>query len=165
MTLKKRLESVIRGWFPKEPKMPRDKVKMAETKVSKPKPWWWKPLWIGTILSTIAVSIVGYLIWNGPLVRAVAGLILTFLAIGFAYYIRVRPSMKINRAIYILIGITPIGFVLWVICTFILNRVIITSASGTWPLFLASGAVCFGLGALIGDWIGKRRNYILPLTP
>ncbi|MQY61924.1 hypothetical protein GH146_01385 [archaeon] len=70
-----------------------------------------------------------------------------------------------NRALYILLGITPIGFVLWVICSFILNRLLITSISGTWPLFLASGAVCFGLGALIGDWIGKRRNYILPMTP
>jgi hypothetical protein len=165
MTLKKRLESVIHGWFPKEPKMPRDKVKMAETKVSKPKPWWWTPLWITTVIVTIVSGVVAYFLFDTTRLRAVGGLSLSLLCIGVAYYIRVRPSMRINRAVYILIGITPIGIILWFICSFILNRVIITSASGTLPLFLASGAVCIGVGALIGDWIGKRRNYILLITP
>jgi hypothetical protein len=165
MNIKNRLESFIRGWFPKEPKLPRDKLKMAETKVSKTKPWWWKPLWIVTLLATIVSGVAGFFLLDVSLARAVGGLALTLLCIGFAYYIRVRPSIRVNRAIYILVGITPIGFVLWVICSFILNRLLITSASGTWPLFLVSGAVCFGLGALIGDWIGKRRNYILPMSP
>jgi len=161
----KRYLNRIRGWFPKEPSMPRDKLKMAETKVSKTKPWWWKPLWIVTVLATIASTVAGYFLLDVPLERAVGGVALTFLCIAFAYYIRVRPSMRINRAVYILIGITPIGIILWFICSFILNRVIITSASGTLPLFLASGAVCLGVGALIGDWIGKRRGYTLAMMP
>jgi len=161
----KRYLNRIRGWFPKEPNMPRNKLKMAETKVSKPKPWWWTPLWITTVIVTIVSGVVAYFLFDTTILRAVGGLALTLLCIGVAYYIRVRPSMRINRAVYILIGITPIGVILWFICSFILNRVIITSASGTLPLFLASGAVCLGVGALIGDWIGKRRGYTLAMMP
>jgi hypothetical protein len=84
----------------------------VETKISKPR--WWKPLWIGVILSAIALGVSGYLLWQVPLERTVGGLALTFFCIGIAYYIRVRPSMKVNRAIYILLGISPIGFVLWI---------------------------------------------------
>jgi len=32
MSIKNRLESVIRGWFPKEPSIPRGKLKMAENR-------------------------------------------------------------------------------------------------------------------------------------
>ena len=165
MTLKKRLESAIRGWFPKEPKMPRDKVKMAETKVSKPKPWWWKPLWIGTILLTIISGVATYFLLDVPLARAVIGIVLTFLCIGIAYYIRVRPSMKVNRAIYILLGVTPIGFTLWIIWAVSGIGRWITEMVGSGPSLLISWVVCYGIGAFIGDWIGKSRNYILPMTP
>ena len=64
MTIKNRLESVIRGWFPKEPSMPRDNLKMAETKVSKTKPWWWKSLWIVTLLATIVSGAAGYFLFD-----------------------------------------------------------------------------------------------------
>ena len=165
MTIKNRLKSVIRGWFPKEPSMPRSKLKMVETKVSKPKPWWWKPLWIAVIFVTIVFGVASFFLLNIPFESAVAGLTVSILCIVFAYYIRVRPSIKVNRAIYIWIGITPIGFVLWLICSLILNKLLTTSASGTLPLFLVSGAVCLGSGALIGDWIGKRRNYTLLMAP
>jgi len=167
MNIKNRLGSFIRGWFPKEPNIPRNKLKMVETqaKVSKTKPWWWTPLWICIILAIIVSGVASFFLLDIPLAQAVGGLAATLLCIGFAYYIRVRPSISVNRALYILLGITPIGFVLWVICVFILNRLVLTGASGTWPFVLVCGALCFGLGALIGDWIGKRRNYILPMTP
>ena len=137
---------------------------MAEAK-KKPKPKWWTPYWIVTLLLSIASGVAVLFLLDISLARAIGGVALTFLCIGFAYYIRIRPSIKLNRALYILLGITPIGFVLWVIFSFIFNRVLITSASGTLPLSLLSVVVCYGLGALIGDWIGKRRNYILPMTP
>jgi len=90
---------------------------------------------------------------------------LTLVCICIAYYIRVRQSMKVNRALYILLGITPIGFGLWIIwCISGIGR-LITSLSGALPSLLISWAVCYGIGAFIGDWIGKRRNYRLPLSP
>jgi hypothetical protein len=161
----KRYLNRIRGWFPKEPNVSRDNLKMAETKVSKPKPWWWAPLWIITVILAIVSGVVSYFLFDTTILRAVGGLALTLLCIGVAYYIRVRPSMRINRAVYILIGITPIGITMWFICSFIFNRIIITSASGTSHLFLILGAVCLGVGALIGDWIGKRRGYTLAMMP
>jgi hypothetical protein len=148
--------------------MPRNKVKMAETKVSKPKPWWWKPLWIGTILLTIISGVVTYFLFDVPLARAVLGLILTFLAIGFAYYIRVKPSMRVNRAIYMFLGaslaeVTTLfggGFVILVT-----GLPPPTHYLGSEISFILILIAPWIIGAFIGDWIGKRRNYILPLTP
>jgi hypothetical protein len=156
---------MFRGWFPKEPKMPKAKLKMAEAKVSKPKPWWWKPLWIITVLLTVVSGVAIYFFSDISILRAVGALALSLLCIGFAYYIRVRPSMRVNRAIYILIGITPIGLVLALTSVFTLNRTLLLNKSGTWPIELLCIVACFGVGALIGDWIGKRRGYTLMMTP
>jgi len=165
MNIKNRLESFIRGWFPKEHKLPRNKLKTAETKVSKIKPWWWKPLWIVTLLATIASGVAGFFLLDVSLARAVGGVALTFLGIGFAYYIRVRPSMRLNRALYILLGITPIGFGLWILYALSGIGMFITTHFGSWVSLIIGFTVPYAIGAFIGDWIGKRRNYILPLSP
>jgi hypothetical protein len=168
MTLKKRLESVIRGWFPKEPQMPRDKVKMAETKASKPKPWWWKPLWIGTILLTIISGVVTYFLLDVPLVRVIRGVALTFIGLGIAYYLRIRSSITVNRAVYIVFGasttglIVPFGTALIIAATGLPPPVDYLGFWGFVVLFMITPNV---IGAFIGDWIGKRRGYMLPLTP
>jgi len=165
MNIKNRLEAVIRGWFPKETNMSKGKLKVAEAKVSKPKPWWWKPLWIITILGAVISSLITIFLLNVPIIRAIGGLVLSFLAMGFAYYIRVRPSMRINRAIYILIGITPIGFGIWIVWAISGVGRWVTNTVGPFPSLIMSWVICLGIGALIGDWIGKRRNYILPMSP
>ena len=92
--------------------MPRGELKMAEAKVSKPKPWLWKPLWIVTLLATIVSGVACFFLLDVSLARAVAGVTLTFICISFAYYIRVRPFLTVNRALYIFLGITPLGFIL-----------------------------------------------------
>ncbi|MCW4015528.1 MAG: hypothetical protein NWF06_04090 [Candidatus Bathyarchaeota archaeon] len=163
MNLKNSLKSLIRGWLPKESNMPKGKLKMAESKGSKPR--WWKPYWIITAVMTLILCLALPFFTGVTMERAVIGLVATFLCMGFAYYIRVRPSFKVNRALFILLGITPLGFVLWVICIYVLNRTALIGESGTWPIAVLCFVVCFGLGALIGDWIGKKRHYILPMTP
>jgi len=70
----------------------------------------------------------------------------------------------VNRALYILLGITPIGFILWVIWAVSGIGRLITNMVGALPSLLISWIVCYGIGAFIGDWIGKRRNYRLPLS-
>ncbi|MEM3601270.1 MAG: hypothetical protein QXN87_01180 [Candidatus Bathyarchaeia archaeon] len=108
---------------------------------------------------------IAYFILHSPIERVVGVAALTFACIGIAYYIRFKQSMKINRALYIWLGVTPIGFFLWIIwCISGLAR-FITNMIGAMPSLLLSWAVCYGIGAFIGDWIGKRRNYRLPLTP
>ncbi len=164
MNIKNRLESVIRGWFPEEPNMSRDKLTMAETKVSTTKPWWWTPLWICTILATIVSGVVMYFLFDVPLARAAGGVALTFICIGFAYYIRVSPSMTVNRALYILLGITPLGFSLMMLYVVSGIGSFIAAHLGPVPNLIGF-IVPYIIGAFIGDWIGKRRNYILPMTP
>ena len=168
MNIKNRLESVIRGWFPKEPSMPRGKLKMVETKVLKPKPWWWKPLWIVTMLAAIASAAAGFFLFDVPLARAIRAVALTFLVMGIAYYIRVRPSITVNRAVYIAFGASATGL------TVQFGTALIIAATGLPPPINSLGFLGFVIlfmitpnviGAFIGDWVGKRRNYILPMSP
>jgi hypothetical protein len=129
------------------------------------KPWWWKPLWIATLLSTIALGVVNYLLFHSPLERVAGGLAITFLMIGFAYYIRIKPSRKVNRGVYILLGFSPIGFCLWLLYAFSgIGRFLTTL--GPWGSLVSMllFPIPYIIGAFIGDWIGKRRNYRLPLS-
>ncbi len=138
---------------------------MFKTDVKRSEPRWWRPLWIGVILSTIALGFANFILWHVPLERVVGGAALALFCIGIGYYIRDRPSMKVNRALYILLGITPIGFGLWIIWGVSGISRLMTSLIGPLPSLLISWVLCYGIGAFIGDWIGKRRNYRLPLSP
>jgi len=138
---------------------------MSKVKAKSSKPWWWKPLWIVTLLLTIASGVAGFFLLDVPLARAVGGVALTFFCIGIAYYIRIRPSVKVNRAIYILFGITPIGFGLWILLAISGIGRFLTTHLGPLPSFIVAFTIPYIIGAFIGDWIGRRRNYRLPLSP
>ena len=141
---------------------------MSKVEAKGSKPGWWKPLWMVTLLLTIVSCVTGYFLFDVSLARAVGGLALTFLGIGIAYYIRVRPSMNVNRALYITLGVGGA----WLIVFF--GSAFIIWATGLPPPFPHLGfwisnillfIAPWIIGAFIGDWIGKRRNYVLPLTP
>jgi hypothetical protein len=72
--------------------------------------------------------------------------------------------MKVNRATYILFGISPIGFGLWIF--YAVSRIgrFLTSHIGNWASLIVGFTVSHIIGAFAGDWIGKRRNYHLPLN-
>ena len=131
------------------------------------KPWWWKPLWIATLLSTIALGVVDYFLFHIPLERVAGALAITLLAIGFAYYIRIKPSTKVNRAVYIMLGMCGTflvtlfggGFIIQAI-----NSPPIPTYLWSWLEFIIFMIAPPIMGAFIGDWIGKRRNYRLPLS-
>lgn len=156
MNLKKRLVTFIRGWLPKEPILTRTHKTV--------KPRWWRPLWIVTLLGIIVSGLVSFLSGYVPLERAILGLVLAFLCVGVAYYIRVRPSMTVNRVVYICLGF-GVGWVMWLIYAFSGVGRFATDTIGVWPALIISDVVFYVAGALIGDWIGKRRNYQLPLSP
>jgi hypothetical protein len=73
--------------------------------------------------------------------------------------------MKANRAVYILLGITPIGFGLWILLAVSGIGRFLTTHLGLLPSFIVTFTVPYTTGAFIGDWIGRRRNYRLPLSP
>jgi hypothetical protein len=157
MNPKKHLENRIRGWLPKSSILTRTH------KTEKPR--WWRPLWIVTVLGIIVFGVLASLIFYVPLERAILGLVFSFLCVGAAYYIRVRPSLKVNRVVYICLG-CGISFVLLVVVYGVSGLGSwVTDTLGVWPSLIIGYAVFVPIGGLIGDWIGKRRNYQLPLSP
>lgn len=137
---------------------------MAGVKLKGSKPRWWKPLWIAVLLTTIASGVAGYFLLHVPLERTAGGVALTFLMIGFAYYIRIRPSKKMNRGLYILLGISPIGFSLWIVYALSGIGRFLTTHLGPEASLIVGFTVPYIIGAFIGDWIGRRRNHRLPLS-
>jgi len=164
MNLKKYLEKRIHGWLPKEPNLPSNKVKMSEAKTKVTKPRWWKPLWMALVAIAVIFGVINYFLFHYPLSSVIGGMAITLLGIGAAYYIRVRPSMKVNRVVYICLGL-GIGWVMWIIYAITGVGRWVTDTFGVWPSLIIGFAVFYTIGALIGDWIGKRRNYQLPLSP
>ncbi len=129
-------------------------------------PWWWKPLWVTTLLMTGAVGVASYFLFHVPIGRVAGGLAMTLVMIGVSYYIRIKPSRKVNRGLYILLGFSPIGFCLWLLYAFSGIGLFLTTLG---PLGALTSMLFFPIpfimGVFIGDWIGKRRNYRLPLSP
>jgi len=136
-------------------------------KPSKPK--WWKPFWILIAISMVGSGVFCYFFIYSDLVRIIFYEIIFSLVLGIVYYIRVRPSKKVNKVVYILFGITPIGFGLWILyavvcgltnfCHFLNNL----RLYGYW-LNLTFQIILFIIGGFIGNWIGKKRDYRLPLS-
>jgi len=131
------------------------------------KPWWWKPLWIATLLSTIALGVVDYFLFHVPLERVAGALAITLLVIDVSYYIRIKPSTKVNRATYIMLGIFGTFLVTLFGGGFIIQAIdspSIPTYLGPWLSFIVLMIASPIAGAFIGDQIGKRRNYRLPLS-
>jgi MFS family permease len=162
------LASFIRGWLPKEPNVPNvpsNKMQEADAKNRFPKPRWWKPFWRALVAIAVIFVVINYFVFHYPLSSVIGGLAITLLGIGAAYYIRIQPSTRMNRAVYVFLG-CGISVVLLVVVYGIsgLGRWV-TDILGPWPSLIIGYAVFIPLGVLIGDWIGKRRGYQLSLSP
>ncbi len=66
--------------------------------------------------------------------------------------------MTLNRIMYILIGF-PLGFVLWFIAIFTVERTFYPQAANDVLVFVGSMIICIGIGCLVGDFIGRLRHY------
>jgi hypothetical protein len=162
MSTKNPLAFIIFGWLPKEPNMPHCKLSLLDHKTA-PKSWLWKTLWVTTSFFIVASCILTYFLLYQPLFRAAGGLVLTVLYLGITCYLRVKPSSRINQAVYLVLGITPIGFVLWVTSVSALNNTLLHGL-GSYLAVVLYFIACIGLGAFVGDWIGKRERYMIPFT-
>jgi hydrogenase/urease accessory protein HupE len=132
-------------------------VSEVKTQASKSKPRWWTPYWIAIVISTIVLGIIIPLISHIPLETAVIYLVIALVFEGIAYYARVRPSISLNRAMYILLGVTIGGF-LWLVSMIFLSRIYTQGLSEDVVIVIIL-IVCLGIGALIGDTIGRLRDY------
>jgi hypothetical protein len=133
---------------------------LPKNRNSKPaiQPRWWKPYWISLVLVTISIGALCPLLFRTPLTNSILYIGLAVAMEGVAYYGRVKQSLKLNRIMYILLGV-PIGFVLWYIFWLLIVRNILPNVDENIALGILSLAVCYGIGALIGDLIGKLRHY------
>jgi hypothetical protein len=139
--------------------------RVSSASSDKSKPWWWKPMWMAILVSIVASALVGIFLLYIPLERVVYGLVFGFLCVGGAYYIRIRPSITVNRVIYI------VGGACWTFLAVFFGGAFIIRATGLpspithfSTFFIIFFIAPLIIGAFIGDWIGKRANYSLPLS-
>jgi hypothetical protein len=121
------------------------------------KPRWWTVYWIVLVIVTIIIGLTLPLLQAIPFETAVLFLILTLLAEALAYIMRVKQSLALNRVIYIIFIGIPIGCALWL--TLLLTHSFGLGTNQNLPLIISSIIVCFAVGSIIGDLIGRARGY------
>jgi ABC-type multidrug transport system permease subunit len=98
---------------------------------------------------------------NLLVLNSLEAIALAIVFLSFAYYFGVRPNVKMNRAMYVLLGISPIGLVVIFAFAFI-GLPDLIDLIGLWPSLVINVAAPYIIGAFVGDWIGSKRNYQLP---
>jgi len=127
---------------------------------SKPRPKWFVPYWFALFVSTIiVVGIILPFFGDLSLDRAIVYTIFALMVLGFGYYVRVKPSITLNKLVYIgLLGFL-IGCLFWFIGLFIaLFSVSLEVAEGN-VFFVILTTLSFTLGPIVGYLIGKARNF------
>jgi hypothetical protein len=130
------------------------------------KPRWWKrsvrSYWLILVLLPFVLILVvlGALFLQGvtTLTELLKYAVVTSVMIGTAYYIRKINSLKVWRAIWILLGACGIGTLILVVLMGVFGKTLVL-VFGPGPALLLSFGIAIPAGALIGDYIGKRRDY------
>jgi lysylphosphatidylglycerol synthetase-like protein (DUF2156 family) len=153
--------------YPKtQPKKTRRKKPLPKTKSKPVNITTRKSYWITlTLVITVFASVFGYFM-SMSLENIVMMLVTVLLLIGFAVYIRFKPSTTTvdKRALFMFVGASVIGFGIWAVILLSLSatelHTQIASAIGNGFFTITSLMICLILGAFIGDWIGERRERI-----
>ena len=114
-------------------------------------------LW-AVISSTITFCFIA-MAWNVPLEKMSIRLATWLCLLGIAYYMRVKPSIRVNRVVYIITGGSWIGMALIVFLAFSGIGRWLTDTLGAAPSIIINLIIPWIAGALIGDWIGRKREY------
>lgn len=171
MNLKKYLENRIRGWFPKEPKLPSSKVKMnsGEKKVSKP----WRRFWsllIITYVVLIIIQVILYFITYINLSTFFGSVLVLLLIIPLPYaiwhiqtkYQQSKTVHLVNKLAFMLAGAFlafPTALFATALIIWALGLPPLANYMGQWFTIILFFFVSPVVGAFIGYRIGKRRNY------
>lgn len=126
--------------------------------------------WIVFTIASIIIALITGIFSNIPLENTLTVITIILIANGFGIYIRLKPSKSGNRAFFIFVGASILGFLLWAMVIMLMNStgisVSITRHSGqigSYFAWIASIIICWIIGGFIGDVIGRRRNYVIPM--
>lgn len=144
--------------------------KLSGKRKGEPK-WWWRHIWPITAASwsvLIVAQFIMYLLGHIDLWRFIHG-ILVLLAITplvyVVWYVRTRilsieTQLKMNRILFIVLGVLSLGFVIFLCTMFVLYRLLKVSIGlTTFFIILISSYI---MGGFIGDRLGKRLGYLVP---
>lgn len=120
-----------------------------------------RSLWAFTFGLYVLIAVIlwaGYLIGFVPLQSAIVYTVLTPPLIGSSYALRhfAGTCLPLWRCIFILFGTFCIGGVLWVVFA-IPRKLGLVDFPGYWAVTML---LALSIGAVIGDRLGKRRNYM-----
>jgi len=163
MTLKKDLENCVRGWFPKEPTLPTNKISFnSEQKTARFQ--FSKRFWIGLAISyalffllVVAPFLLGYI--NSTILGyGVAGIVESLFLIVMVRLLNDKLELR-KRLAYVVVGVW-LGFAVSDLFGLVLfPRQFLAVGSWSFALILV---VMPSLGGLIGYWIQKRKFAIIP---
>jgi DNA-binding transcriptional ArsR family regulator len=151
-----------------------------ETTDLKKKPTWWRKFWLLEAIVTPIYLAINIALYFRGYINATTFYNLTlgvFAFIGIGYMIThikkeilsAEGLLKLNKALYLLVGLLTGGFFIWGGLTVAMN---VTGASFWLKGIIGDGALaittmipCYIAGYLLGDWIGKKTNYYIPHYP
>jgi len=143
-----------------------DSLLQKDWPIGPQKPQWWKrsvrSFWLSVGVVSFAVMAIIYVILIGlgilPPIQLFLAVAVGIPMYAMSYYIRKVATKRMWRTVFIMLGASGIGFwCLIVPSTFLFAPVI--RLIPWWigmPLLTIPSTV---IGAFIGDWIGKRRDY------
>ena len=122
--------------------------------------------WSGFIaysLLIVAATVVLY--WLGFSTYVFLGDAILITGIALGEYYRRRPNTKANRAAYIMLSACWVGLAVFFLLSALFVRSGMLQPSGFGGIL---GVVTFAIiglvvGGAIGDWVGRRRGYELPI--
>ncbi len=138
------------------------------------KPKWWGRFWKSTAVFAVAtVAFNSALYFYGVFslhqfieqsvwILGVIGI--TYMAVHIGRDVASEKNLRrLSKAFYVLLGTTGLGFLLWLGVTKLLQVTDVTGglfASG--PTVTITFLACYIVGAFVGNWVGKKRNYRIP---
>lgn len=139
--------------------------KLDEQKKDSSKPKYWKKLWIAIIISYGGSGIFSLFFFPAYFMRTLVYIIIFGIALIIAYYIRIRPSIKVNKVLYSLLGVFTIGSGLCLLYGLIgISKYLIKLQSWYIWLNLVNLGILLIIGGFIGNYIGKKFDYRIPFS-
>ena len=145
-----------------------DSLLQKDWPIGPQKPQWWKrsvrSFWLSVGVVSFAVMAIIYVILIGlgilPPIQLFLAVAVGIPMYAMSYYFRTVATKRMWRAVFILLGSCFIGF--WFILApliILLNSLRSPGIFLPWWLGMPLMILPLVVGAFIGDWLGKRRNY------